>query len=195
MTKLLQKIIFQFLSRTIYSTTLIIFISLQCQTTAYAQSEESETPIEEIVIKAQRPLKELKREAKEADNFKYELFNSLRETDDFEITCVQAQSNQTRIRRRTCDVGYMKDAREEDAERFRDHGSIGRKENQIVVQLAGRTRDLNSEMLELALEHPELAEAIILADRSQRVYEKARKENFKGTFLGKLFSRKSKNEE
>jgi hypothetical protein len=49
-----------------------------------------------------------------AEDLKFEIFNSLNSTDDFDITCEMYAPTGSRISRRVCDVGYMKKAREED---------------------------------------------------------------------------------
>src|SRR4030043_1973908 len=72
--------------------------------------------LDEIIVIGQS-LHTLRMEMIKAEDVKFEIFNSLNSTDDFDITCEYVAHTylNSRIKRRECDVGYMKKAQAEDA--------------------------------------------------------------------------------
>ena len=166
-----------------------------------------EQNVEEITVIGQKELYSLKMEVIRAEDLKFEIFNSLNSTDDFDITCEMLAGTGTHIKYRVCDVNFIKNARAEDAQRLLDSvlrtsgitlnteqgdsiatgGSIDlgliRSEQQLAVQFAPRYKALNKEMIALSVEHPELAAAIIRANELKQRYLAERRNTFKDSVL------------
>ena len=82
--------------------------------------------LEEIKVIGQRPLSSMEMEIIRAEELKFEIFNSLNSTDEFDITCSWRAPTGSRLKRWGCDVGYMKRARIEDARFALDEIFFGR---------------------------------------------------------------------
>lgn len=153
----------------------------------HSPGDAQEQNIEEITVIGQRELYSLKMEVIRAEDLKFEIFNSLNSTDDFDITCERHASTGTRIQNRFCDVGYLKKARAEDARDFLNFGQgyRVRTEQQLAVEFAAKTKALNKEMIALAVEHPELATAMVRANELKQRYLTERREKYKNSiFIG-----------
>ena len=64
----------------------------------------------EIVVKGDNSLRSLKMDVMRAEKLKYEIFNNLNSTDEFDITCKWYSTLGTRIKQWRCNVDYMEDA-------------------------------------------------------------------------------------
>ena len=84
-------------------------------------SDAREYILEELIVKGGSILSSLRMEMIRVEDLKFEIFNSLNSTDDFDITCEMYTPTGSRVPRRVCGVGYMKKAREEDVRSFIDH--------------------------------------------------------------------------
>lgn len=148
-------------------------------------SDAQETIIEEITVIGQQLLYSLKFEAIRAEDLKFELFNSLNSTDDFDITCEMRAPINSHIKRRFCDVNYMKEAQADDVRDFLNFGGWIRSDLQLAVEFTSKTKALNKEMIDLAVKHPELATAMIRAHELKQRYHAERREKFKDSiFIG-----------
>jgi hypothetical protein len=130
-------------------------------------SDTQEWILEDTIVTGQSLLSSLKMEGIRAEEIKFEIFNSLNSTDEFDITCEWHSPLGTRIKKWGCDVGFMKDARTEDARNMMDRyltadmGGSG-KGRPIIPQLfPHKIRALNKEMVELGVKHPSLRKAMI----------------------------------
>jgi tetratricopeptide (TPR) repeat protein len=146
-------------------------------------SDAQEWLLEEIIVIGDRSLLSLKREIYKAEDLKFDLFNALNSTDEFDITCKYGVSTGSRIKRRVCDVGYMKKARAEDARQFLYMGIRPRTDYELARQFADKTEALNKEMVELGVKHPSLAKAMINEYVLKQCYIVERRERFKDSIL------------
>ncbi len=145
--------------------------------------------LDEITVIGQS-LHSLRMEMVKAEDVKIEIFNSLNSTDDFDIKCEYVAHTylNSRIKRRECDVGYMKKARAEDARLFMDYGVnftqlLQRSDHQLIGEFAHKTEALNKEMLELGSKHPSLAKAMINEYELKQRYILEQRERFKDSIL------------
>jgi len=146
-------------------------------------SDEQAWILEEVIVIGDRSLRSLRKEVYQAEDIKVELFNALNSTDEFDITCEYKAPLGSRIKRRVCDVGYMKKARAEDAYLFLTMGFRPRSDSQLEVEFAPKTEALNKEMVELAIKHPSLAKAMIYEYVLKQSYIVERRERFKDSIL------------
>ena len=115
---------------------------------------------------------------------KFEVFNNLNSTDDFDITCEWHAPLGTNIKRWSCDVGYMKKARADGIRDWRQgHSPILPSDHNLLIKNANRARALNKEMKTLAMQHPELAIAIINAHELEQLYKQEQKKRYKDSIL------------
>ena len=157
-------------------------------------SDTREYTLEEITVKGGSVLNSLRTEMIKAEDLKFELFNSLNSTDDFDITCEWRAPIGSTIRRWDCDAGYMKKAREENARHFMmnkefgpDYGAgtefMHRSDRYLAWKSANKTEALNKEMVDLSKKHSSLAKAMINEyELKQRLIVEQRK-RFKDSFL------------
>jgi hypothetical protein len=147
--------------------------------------------LEEITVIGERPLYSLQMEIDKAEDIKVKLFNTLNSTDDFDIKCeyVAHTEYNSRIKRRECDAGYMKKAREEDTRHFMDNTTEGsipfllHSDIHLAALNADKTEALNKEMAELATKHPSLARAMINEYALKQLYIAEWRERFKDSIL------------
>jgi tetratricopeptide (TPR) repeat protein len=146
-------------------------------------SDAQEWILEEITVIGDRSLLSLRMEVYQAEELKFDLFNALNSTDEFDITCKHGAGTGSRIKRRVCDVGYMKKARAEDARKFLTMGFRPRSDYELASQFADKTEALNKEMVELGVKHPSLAKAMINEYVLKQCYIVERRERFKDSIL------------
>jgi hypothetical protein len=157
--------------------------------TEYAfDSDAREYILDEIIVKGGSVLSSLRTEMIRAEDLKFEIFNSLNSTDDFDITCEWRAPTGSIIRRRFCEAGYMKKARAEDARLFMDNMQYDtefnhRSEQDLALELAHKTEAFNKEMVELGSKHPSLAKAMINEDEIKQRYIVEQRERFKDSIL------------
>lgn len=173
---------------------LLIFLSCFLSTGIFAEetltktstnSDTLEYTLPEIIVKGDNSMYSLRMEVINAEEVKFEVFNNLNSTDDFDITCDWHAPLGTRIKEWSCDVEYMRKARAEAAERMMEMGAPFISEHQLAVQNAHKARALNKEMKTLAILHPELAVAMINAHELQELYKKERRNRYKDSiFVG-----------
>ena len=152
-------------------------------------SDAQERILDEITIIGQS-LHSLGMKMNKAEEIKFEIFNSLNSTDDFDIKCEYVAHTQYNsiIKRRECDVGYMKKAREEDARLFMDSVQydlpfLHRSEQRRAVELADKTEALNKEMVELGMKHPSLVKAMVDEIELKQRYIIEQRERYKDSIL------------
>lgn len=75
-------------------------------------------PIEEVTVRGQRPLRELRLEVQVARERVYDLFNSLNSDDEFDIHCRNEPRTGTRIPQRVCRPRFADDATGDAASAF-----------------------------------------------------------------------------
>jgi hypothetical protein len=146
-------------------------------------SDAREYILEDVIVTGS--LFSLKTEAIKAQDLKFEIFNSLNSTNEFDITCKLRAPLGTRIKYRFCDVGFMKKARGEEFRRAFGGGYLPRPDFQLAIELAHKTEALNKEMVELGSKHPSLAKAMINEYELTQRYILERRERSKDSiFVG-----------
>ncbi len=150
---------------------------------AQADTDQSTWEMKDIIVVGERSLISLQMEVYQAEDLKFELFNSLNSTDEFDITCEMRTPLGTRIKQRFCDVGYMKKARAEDVAKFVYMGFPPRSDFQLTVEFAPKTEALNKEMVELGTKYPSLAKAMINEYELKQRYIVERRERFSDNIL------------
>lgn len=172
----------------------LVFLSLFLSAGIFAEETIKKTSADngmveytlpEIKVVGNNSIHSLQMDVIKAEELKYEVFNNLNSTDDFDITCEWRAPLGTRIKQWSCDVGYLKKAR---ADNIRDWmwsgGSIPLKSNnQLIVQYAYKNKALNKKMEVLAMQHPELAIAIVNAHELEQLYKEERRKRYKGSML------------
>ena len=158
----------------------------------YAKENVKETPsdntaneymLDEVIVTGDSSLFSLRMEVYKAEEYKFEIFNSLNSTDEFDIKCEMIALTGSRIKRRVCEVGYIKEARREDTRKLRDHGIQPRSLAQLAAELAHKTKALNKEMTALAIKHPELATAMIRSHELNKLYLQEKTSRYKDSWL------------
>ncbi len=176
---------------------LLIILSLVLSSGISAKENIKKTPADagtldytlpEITVKGDNSMNSLEMAVIRAEELKYEVFNNLNSTDDFDITCEWQTPMGTKIKRWSCDVGFMKKAREEDARAWTQgivdgETKVVRSDDALVVQFTNKFEALNREMKELAIRHPELAVAVINAHELEQLY----KEKFNRKYKDSIF--------
>ena len=157
-----------------------------------------EFTLPEITVTGDNSMHALKMEVIRAEELKFELFNSLNSTDDFDIICKWYSPLGTRIKKWGCDVAFLMNAGAEDADAMMSgygYFTAGSTEQdtargasfvtraQREVELAWRIKALNKEMIALAAEHPELAIAMVRANTLQQYYEAEGRKRYKKNIL------------
>jgi hypothetical protein len=184
-----KKSSFRFIHQTMHW--LIIFLAgvLIYPESAVAQ-QDTDLPtyeLEEITIIGES-LFSLEKRVEQAEDLKFEIFNSLNSTDEFDITCERRKPTGSIISIRVCDVGFMKKARAEDARLFINYMQddlpfLHRSDHQLTGEFAHKTEALNKEMIELAVKHPSLAKAMINEYALKQLYNAEWRERFKDSIL------------
>jgi hypothetical protein len=150
-------------------------------------SEAQEYVLEDTIVNGS--LLSLKWDWYEAEDLKFEIFNSLNSTDDFDIKCEMRPRWGMRIKNRFCEPVYFKKAREQAYQMARGFSGWGivaawyPSDFQLALELAPKTEALNKEMVELGGKHPSLAKAMINEYELRQRYISERRERFKDSIL------------
>ena len=175
-----------------YKIMLLVFLSLFLSAGIFAEETIKKTSVDndmveytlpEIKVVGNNSMHSLEMDVIKSEELKFDIFNNLNSTDDFDITCEWRAPLGTRIKQWSCDVGYMRKAREEEASNMILNGFQMRTRNQLAVQYAYKTRALNREMNALAVEHPELAIAMVNAHELQQLYKEERRKRYKDSIF------------
>jgi hypothetical protein len=159
-----------------------------------SDSEGRENILKDIKVENEKFLRLLRMEMIRAEDLKFEIFNSLNSTDEFDITCEMYTPTGSIIPRRVCDAGFMKKAREEDARLFIDYVRgpnpsysfqwyMPRPEHQLTGEFAHKAEALKKEMLELGIKHPSLGKSMIDEYELRQRYDAELRERSEGKTL------------
>ena len=181
-----KKSAFRSIHQTIYWLIFVFVCVLVYPVSAVAQ-QDTDLPtykMEEIIVIGESLLS-LKRQAIEAEDIKFKLFNDLNSRDEFDIICeyVARTEYNSRIKRRYCDARYMWKA---EADATFDYLTLGippPSDYQLAVLNARKTEALNKEMVELGMKHPSLAKAMINEIELKQRYILERRERYKDSIL------------
>ena len=172
---------------------LMISFAMAAEQVADPSSEQAarERPIEEISVVGERSTLFLLEEIKNAEVLMYDIFNDLNSTDDFDVNCRNVTHTGTLIPEWECDSGFMTRERFQNTQDFLQFGFMPKSDEEMYWENREKVAALNAEMLSLAKENPELAEAMLeLNAKRQRLeeMESRKREKTKGFFsrlLGK----------
>ena len=157
---------------------LVLPMSGMCQSDA-AQTRESSEPIEEIVVRAYKPLIHLKLEMYDAEEALYDVYNSLNSDDDFDIHCYREAPTGSKIKQRVCKTQKLGKILAEETQRMM--------RGEPYVFPTGEINRMNehmlAEMTELASTHPEYLKALQTFDHKNQVWESEHKRRCEGRFL------------
>jgi hypothetical protein len=125
--------------------------------------------IEEIEVIG-RTSSRLRVEIQRIEERMFALFNELNSTDDFDVTCRNAPPlySGTRIPTSECEPAYLKKARAANAYDYFTLGIELKSDADLKFENRVKTEQLNVEIRRLALDHPELAQAILELDATKR---------------------------
>ena len=140
--------------------------------------------MEEIIVIGESLLS-LKRQAIEAEDIRFKLFNSLNSRDEFDIICEYKARTEynSRIKRRYCDPRYMWKAQADATFDYLVLGIPLPSDYQLAVLNVHKTEALNKEMTELGMKHPSLAKAMINEIELKQRYTVERRERYKDSIL------------
>ncbi len=151
-----------------------------------AESDTLEYTLPEILVRGDNSMHSLKMEVIKAEELKFEVFNNLNSTDDFDITCEWRTLTGSRLKHWKCDVEYMRKARAESLSNWRMGGAPMPSDSQLAIRHADKTRALNKEMKALATRYPEMAIAMVNAHEMEQLYVYENQKRYKDSiFVGK----------
>ncbi len=143
---------------------------------AEPETQTEETAIEEITVQGQRTTFALRMEIESVETEVYDMFNELNSNDEFDVSCEDIVYVGSRIPRRTCMAAYL---REEEAFQTQAYlqglpigaglGAPGTGGLMDLTSARGevqeKTEAMEQEMLQLAIDVPEFAEALLRLTR------------------------------
>lgn len=159
--------------------------------TAAATIPVRERRIEEVEVIGERTMLNLQIEIRNQEVEMYNIFNDLNSTDDFDVNCRNVTHTGTLIPTWECDAGFMTRLRFQNTQDFLQLGMLPKTDEEMYWENRHKVEALNAEMIALAKENPELAEAMLdLHEKRQRL-EAMQQEKREATrsFFGKLFGR------
>jgi hypothetical protein len=172
---------------------IVVFFCLLIYPESAVAQQDKDLPVwemEEITVIGERSLHSLQMEIYKAEDLKFKLFNSLNSTDDFDIKCeyIAHTEYNSKIKRRECNVNYMKKALSAATYNYLTRGYLTQgiplpSDYQLAVENADKTKALNKEMIELAVKHPSLAKAMINEYALKQLYDAEWRERFKDSIL------------
>lgn len=175
-------------------------------------ADEQEREIEEVQVLGEQSQVALARSIREAEVHMYDLFNALNSTDAYDVTCRFHDVTGSRVPDWRCEIGFMANAGYRNSQEFLqfcfslmpDEGPntnalpptciLPKTAEQVYRDNRHILADMNAEMLALAQENPELAQAMLdLYAKGQRMQElQLRQRENSGGFLRRLFGRKER---
>jgi hypothetical protein len=118
---------------------------------------------EEVIVQG-RSLALLREELEIAENKLYAVFNDINTIEEFDIHCALHAQTGTRMPQRVCLPNYVKRAEEREAQAFRralsGEGSYDLDWQTPTAEMSHKTNELQEHMQRLAIENPELLEAM-----------------------------------
>ncbi len=157
--------------------TLSFVTSISAEEISQKQSANNDAKVyflDEIVVRDKTTTHSLQMEIIRADELKYEIFNNLNSTDDFDIICKWRRPTGSLLREWYCVSGWMEKERSRDMDFFASFEGVAtpRMDVQLAAEFAAHHDALKKEMVDLSLKHPELATAMLRAKEMRQLYEK-----------------------
>jgi len=134
-----------------------LFASLAIAQDDPPESNDVTDVIDEVVVVGPRSLGSLRHEIARADDKIYSIFNVLNEDDGYDIICKKEMKRGSKIVYRVCKARMFREAVAEAAEDSLDEDTAG---GYVSLNEAKHEKILHEKMLALAVENPELLEAL-----------------------------------
>lgn len=139
-----------------------------------SDSTDDEAVIDEITVIGAPDLLALRVEIVRAEDEIYRIFNELNEDDDYDMICKNEKPVGTHIARRVCRARLFREAMAEDAKRAMDGDLM----TGTMINTKKHNEILQKKLHSMALEYPELAEAVQKRYALRQKFVKAREEKF-----------------
>lgn len=125
--------------------------------------------IEEIQVTGQTAVR-LRVQIERIEERLFALFNELNSTDDFDVACriVVRLGTGSRIPIRECEPAFLTKARAANAHDYITLGMDLKSDADLLFENRVKTEQLNGEFSKLALDHPELTQAMLELDAKKR---------------------------
>jgi hypothetical protein len=158
---------------------LVLPLSGVCQSEP-PQAEESAQTIEEVIVFGNKSLVKLKQEMYKAEEALYDTFNSFNTDDELNIRCYKEAPTGSHIKQRVCKTNLYSKLLAEETQRMMMLGGP-------FVYPVAKVKQMNERLLagmtEMALEQPEMLEAIVRLREARQTMESERKRRCEGRFL------------
>lgn len=146
---------------------------------AFGQAQDAE-PLEEITVRAERPLGVLRAEVADAERALYEMFNAVIADPDLEIECKYRKPLGSLIGARVCEPAYVRELRAaatRRAMRMQSGGgldlSVMRVTGDATTEISRKDEELLDEMADAVNTNPALMEALVDYLQKKRALETA----------------------
>lgn len=139
-----------------------------------SDSTDDEAMIDEITVIGAPELLALRVEIVRAEDEIYRIFNELNEDDDYDMICKHERPVGTHIARRVCRARLYRESMAEDARRAMDGDPM----TGAMINTKKHNEVLQEKLRSMALEYPELAEAVQKRYVLRQKFVKAREEKF-----------------
>lgn len=129
----------------------------KCETTSEPGAEQpKDEVVDEIIVYGERSLNRLRRDQDKAQDKVFALFNILNSDDEFDIHCANEAPIGSHIRQRICEPNFLVELRIDAV------GDMARGGYYSVdfATIDKKEKELQQEMQELTVEHPDLREAL-----------------------------------
>lgn len=143
----------------------------------------SEIPTQEIIV-INKSIYDIRRELRAAETRMADIFNDLIEDDQFKIICKKNKRAGSHIGRWGCEPNFVIKARASDFQKGQMAFGVGRamefvrSNRQLNYSFAEKRVEMESLIVDLAVENPELYDAILEARDLKADYELARELRF-----------------
>ena len=162
-------------------------------------SDAREYILEDVIVEGKRVLRSLNMQIIKVEDLKFEIFNSLNSTDEFDITCERRELTGSVLTMRVCEAGYMKKARVRDMQIFLDgfmdayvldpgfplrfQPLFPRSDDLLIGEFAHKAEALKKEMVELGSKHPLLGKVMMYEYELKQRYIVEHRERFKDSMM------------
>ena len=144
---------------------------------AEGSEPRSQRAIEEITVIGEQSMFLLRARMEAAEEALYSTYNDFNEIDDYRVECRKTNWTHTRIQEQQCWPRFFDRLVAENSQEFFFSGNLDVVPvDQLANQYSDRFAALRANILEVAREHPEVAEALLNKARLEQAYEQRREE-------------------
>ncbi len=152
----------------------------KCETASEPGVEQSKDEvIDEIVVYGEKSLNKLRRDQDKAQDKVFALFNTLNSDDEFDVLCTYEAPIGSHIKERFCEPNFLVEMR---ADALRDVAR-GQYNDVNFATIFKKEKELQREMKELAVEHPDLREALSEFAEKKQHFESEYARKCEGRFI------------